>query len=184
VSIAVGLGVIEACDLLGVTGQLSLPASMSGTPHNQAGRRARPRLSSISAASAVSRVTNASMSLALSCSTGNDPSLRRTRNSSTRDWLSAVMNDCGHVSMPIVLRAQTIRAGPCRSLGSHPQRRLSSRPDFRQLSHFQPAWLENSKWKATISFFGLPRSARFALARRPPPRGKVLPDRIQSACLV
>src|SRR6185312_2435737 len=65
------------------------------------------------------------------------------------------------------LRAQTGCCFAC-SLGViHPHRRLCSKPAFRHKSHFQPAWCENWKWKATISFFVRQRKD---LSRREPPR--------------
>ena len=67
--------------------------------------------------------------------------------------LSPVTYDFGHVE--IATPRLTHTGGPAASPGPsiHPQRRLFSRPAFRHASHFQPAWLENWKWKATVSFF-------------------------------
>src|SRR6266446_2188721 len=65
-----------------------------------------------------------------------------------------------------------------------PHLRFISSPDFRQASHSQPAWLENKKWKATISFFVLLRSARSPPELPPGPLETILRDRNSPAILV
>jgi len=53
------------------------------------------------------------------------------------------MYDVGQVWSDTSLRAQTRRELLSSEGANHPHRRFFSRPDFRQTSHFQPAWLEN-----------------------------------------
>jgi hypothetical protein len=53
------------------------------------------------------------------------------------------MYDLGQVLSETSFLAQTSGAPASSAAASHPQRRRFSRPDFRQTSHFQPAWLEN-----------------------------------------
>jgi hypothetical protein len=61
--------------------------------------------------------------------------------------------DFGQLSVCIPPRTQTGAASARSAVGSHPQRRFLSRPDFLHASQFHPAWFENWKWNATISFF-------------------------------
>ena len=65
------------------------------------------------------------------------------KNSSTVVWLSAVMNDLGHVPSLTPLRAHTGGPPAAQFAGNQPHLRFASRPDFRQASHLHPAWLEN-----------------------------------------
>jgi hypothetical protein len=53
------------------------------------------------------------------------------------------MYDFGHVLSDTSFLAQTSGASVSSAAVRHPHRRRFSRPDFRQASHFQPAWLEN-----------------------------------------
>ena len=71
------------------------------------------------------------------------PSLLRTKKSSRSARLSAVTYDLGHVVSEAFFLAHTNVVAELSSEASHPQRRFRSRPDFRQTSHLQPAWLEN-----------------------------------------
>jgi len=53
-----------------------------------------------------------------------------------------VTTDVGHLSVETRFRAHTTFAGVSSAAGIHPQRRFSSSPSRRQLSHFHPAWFE------------------------------------------
>jgi len=57
--------------------------------------------------------------------------------------LSDVMYDLGHDSTASVPRNQTGTDLAAVGIPIQPHRRRASRPDFRHVSHFQPAWLEN-----------------------------------------
>ena len=73
-----------------------------------------------------------------------------------RPWATECMN-----AAPTPDRARL--ASPAAHLPTHIAKASpSTRPDFLQLSQFHPAWFENWKWNATISFFFLPRSVRVA----------------------
>jgi hypothetical protein len=73
--------------------------------------------------------------------------------SSNSVMLSAVMYDLGQIIVWTRFLLHTGGFSASGAVRSQPQCLLLSRPVFLQLSQFHPAWLENWKWNATISFF-------------------------------
>jgi hypothetical protein len=53
------------------------------------------------------------------------------------------MNDFGQLKTAVSPLAHTGAPPSASPVCFHPHLRFSSRPALRQLSHFQPAWLEN-----------------------------------------
>ena len=84
------------------------------------------------------------------------PARFHAQYSSSKAELSAVTYDFGQLSVWMRLRLHTGRGSLSNAVLTQEHRRLISRPAFLQLSQFHPAWLENWKWNATISFFFLP----------------------------
>jgi hypothetical protein len=66
------------------------------------------------------------------------------------------MYDLGQLNVWTRLLLQTGRGSLSFAALAQEHRRLISRPALLQLSQLQPAWFENWKWNATISFFFLP----------------------------